>query len=52
MAAGHNTRQTDFGQVQNLAGQGLVAGFDGTTAGTAFKASGFLVDCPIVAFGS
>ncbi|HEX5404006.1 MAG TPA: hypothetical protein VFX16_17100 [Pseudonocardiaceae bacterium] len=47
-----NVRQTDFGQVQNLAAKGTVAGFDGTVAGTAFGASGFIVDCPLVAFGS
>lgn len=47
-----NVRQTDFGQVQNLADKGTVAGFDGTAAGTAFGASGFIVDCPLVAFGS
>jgi hypothetical protein len=47
-----NTRQTDYGQVQNLADKGKVAGFDGTAAGTTFGASGFIVDCPLVAFGS
>jgi hypothetical protein len=52
LAAGQNLRQTDFGQVQNLADHGVVAGFDGTPAGTTFAASGFIVDCPIVAFGS
>lgn len=51
-AAGQNVRQTDFGQVQNLADHGVVSGFDGTQAGTTFAASGFIVDCPIVAFGS
>jgi hypothetical protein len=47
-----NTRQTDFGQVQNLADKHTVTGFDGTAAGTTFAASGFIVDCPIVAFGA
>jgi hypothetical protein len=31
---------------------GMVVGFNGTAAGTAFAPSGFIVDCPIVAFGS
>lgn len=52
VAAGPNVRQTDFGQVPNLADQGLVTGFDGTPAGTAFAASGFIVDCLVVAFGA
>ncbi|HEX3646995.1 MAG TPA: hypothetical protein VHV49_01130 [Pseudonocardiaceae bacterium] len=52
VASGANVRQTDFGQVQNLADKGEVTGFDGTPAGTAFAASGFIVDCPLVAFGS
>jgi hypothetical protein len=52
VASGSNTRQTDFGQVQNLAANHTVTGFDGTAAGTAFAASGFIVDCPIVAFGA
>jgi hypothetical protein len=42
------TIQNDFGQVQNLA----VAGCNGTPQGTVFAASGFIVDCPIVAFGA
>jgi hypothetical protein len=42
--AGRNTRQTDFGQVQNLASDGLVTAPDGSP----FTASGFVVDCPIV----
>jgi hypothetical protein len=46
------TVQTDFGQVQNLADHGIVAGFNGTPQGTVFAASGFIVDCPIVAFGA
>ncbi|HEY1573264.1 MAG TPA: hypothetical protein VGG05_18120 [Pseudonocardiaceae bacterium] len=52
VAAGRNVRQADFGQVTNLADHGLVTGFDGAPTGTAFAASGFIVDCPIVAFGS
>ena len=52
VAAGQNVVQTDFGQVQNLAANGTVVGFNGTASGTAFAASGFIVDCPIVAFGS
>ena len=52
MANHQNTRQTDFGQVQNLADKHTVTGFDGTAAGTTFAASGFIVDCPIVAFGA
>jgi hypothetical protein len=42
--AGLNTRQTDFGQVLNLASDGLVTAPDGS----AFAASGFIVDCPLV----
>ena len=42
--AGLNTRQTDFGQIENLASQGLVTAPDGSP----FAASGFIVDCPIV----
>jgi len=51
VASGQNTVQRDFGQVQGLADHGAVVGFDGTAAGTTFGASGFIVDCPIVAFG-
>lgn len=51
LAAGRNTVQSDFGQVQNLADNGTVTGFNGTAQGTAFAASGFIVNCPIVAFG-
>jgi hypothetical protein len=50
--AGQNTVQSDFGQVANLAANGTVTGFNGTAQGTRFAASGFIVDCPIVAFGS
>jgi hypothetical protein len=52
VASGTNVVQKDFGQVQNLAEKGIVARFDGTARGTAFGASGFIVDCPIVAFGA
>ena len=41
---GQNLRQTDFGNVQNLADHGLVTGFGGGV----FTASGFIVICPIV----
>jgi len=44
--------QTDFGTVQNLADHGIVVGFDGTAQGTAFAASGFIVNCPIVSQAS
>ena len=44
IAAGLNTRQTDFGQVLNLASDGLVTAPDGSP----FVATGFIVDCPIV----
>ena len=44
IATGLNTRQTDFGQVLNLASDGLVSAPDGSP----FAASGFIVDCPIV----
>jgi hypothetical protein len=33
VSSGQNLRQTDFGQIQNLADQGLVAGFNGTPPG-------------------
>jgi hypothetical protein len=46
------TLQTDFGNIQNLADQGKVVGFNGTAQGTTFAASGFIVNCPIVAFAS
>src|SRR5215471_11591398 len=46
------TLQTDFGNVQNLADHGTVAGFNGTAQGTTFAASGSIVNCPIVAFAS
>ncbi len=46
------TVQTDFGTIQNLASHGTVVGFNGTAQGTTFAASGFIVNCPIVAFAS
>ncbi len=46
------TLQTDFGNVQGLADHGIVVGFNGTAQGTTFAASGFIVNCPIVAFAS
>jgi hypothetical protein len=52
VAAGQNTVQSDFDQVANLAANGTVTGYDGTAQGTTFAASGFIVICPIVAFGS
>lgn len=50
--AAQRTLQTDFGTVQNLASNGTVVGFNGTAQGTTFAASGFIVNCPIVAFAS
>ena len=47
VSSGQNLRQ-----IQNLADQGLVAGFNGTPQGTTFGASGFIVNCPIVSFGA
>lgn len=46
------TLQTDFGTVANLASSGQVVGFNGTAQGTTFQSSGFVVNCPIVAFAS
>jgi hypothetical protein len=46
--AAQRTLQTDFGSVQNLADQGTVVGFNGTAQGTAFAASGTIVNCPII----
>lgn len=43
-ATGQNLRQTDFGQVLNLAQEGLVTG----PGGGAFGAGDFVVNCPIV----
>jgi hypothetical protein len=44
IAAGQNLRQTDFGNVQNLAQAGLLTG----PGGVPFGPSGFIVNCPIV----
>ena len=44
VAAGQNLRQTDFGQVENLADQGLVTRFDGQR----FGAVNVVVNCPII----
>ncbi len=49
---GQRALQTDFGTVQGLADHGTVVGFNGTAQGTTFAASGFIVNCPIVAFAS
>lgn len=46
VASGQNLRPSDFGQIIGLADHGLVAGVDGTA-----KASGFIVNCPIVSRG-
>ena len=44
IARGANLRQTDFGDILGLAQHGLVTAPDGS----AFGASGFIVDCPII----
>jgi hypothetical protein len=44
VASERNTRQTDFGQVLNLAQKGIVTG----PGGTPFGAAGVVVNCPIV----
>lgn len=44
--AGRNLRQTDVGTIQNLANHGEITAPGGGT----FGASGFIVNCPIVAF--
>ncbi len=44
LAAGQNVRQTDFGQVENLAEHGTVTG----PGGAPWGAANFVVDCPIV----
>lgn len=44
IAQGLNLRQKDFGDVKNLAKDGLVTG----PGGAKFKAVGFVVNCPIV----
>ena len=45
-AAGTNVRQTDVGTVTGLADHSRVT----RPGGSPFAASGFIVDCPIVAF--
>jgi len=44
VSTGQNLRQQDFGDVLGLASHGLVTAPDGT----AFAASNFIVDCPII----
>lgn len=44
VAAGQNLRQTDFGNIINLAQDGMVTAPDGST----WDASGFIVNCPII----
>jgi hypothetical protein len=44
VATGRNTRQTDFGEVENLAQHGVLTG----PGGAPFAAIGVVVDCPIV----
>lgn len=44
VAGAQNVRQTDFGQVIDLADKGIVTG----PGGVPFAAAGFIVDCPIV----
>jgi hypothetical protein len=44
VAAGQNVRQTDFGQVENLAEKGIVTRFDGAP----FGAVNVVVNCPII----
>lgn len=44
VATGQNLRQTDFGQVENLAQDGRITGPDGTP----FASADFVVNCPIV----
>jgi hypothetical protein len=44
VAAGRNLRQTDFGQVENLADHGMVMRLDGAP----FGAADIVVNCPIV----
>jgi hypothetical protein len=47
VAAGANTRQTEFEAVEQLAENGTIT----APGGTPFGASGFIVDCPIVSQG-
>jgi len=44
VASGQNLRQTDFGQVENLASDGVITG----PGGAPFGAANFVVVCPIV----
>jgi hypothetical protein len=44
VAAGQNVRQTDFGQIENLAEHGVITG----PGGAPFGAPNLVVDCPIV----
>ena len=44
VATAQNLRQTDFGQVENLAQHGVITG----PGGTPFASADFVVDCPIV----
>lgn len=44
VAAGQNLRQTDFGQVENLAQHGVITG----PGGAPFAAADFVVNCPII----
>ena len=44
IATGENVRQTDFGQILNLADHGLLTG----PSGAPFSAAGFVVNCPII----
>jgi len=44
VAAGRNTRQPDFGDLEGLASDGVVTAPDGSP----FTASGFIVNCPII----
>jgi hypothetical protein len=44
VATGNNVRQTDFGQIINLAQKGIISG----PGGVPFAAAGFVVNCPII----
>jgi hypothetical protein len=44
VARGENVRQTDFGQIKNLAQKGIVT----SPGGAAFGPAGFIVNCPII----
>jgi hypothetical protein len=44
VASGSNVRQTDFGQIINLAQKGVITGPDGAP----FAAAGFVVNCPVI----